>query len=67
MQTLLEIGVKETKSGVMSKTGERVMIAVFENSESAVKALQVKHPHFVLSIPRNNHARFILTLLHSEN
>ena len=57
------MGVGETKTGVIPKTGERVMIAVFDSADNAMKALQFKHPHFVLSIPGNNHAKFILSLL----
>lgn len=60
---LKDIGVKEAKVGIMPKNGERIMIAIFEDPDSATKALQVKNPHFTLSIPGNNHAKFILSLL----
>ncbi len=63
LQVLKDMGVTETKAGVMPKNGERVMVAVFEDSESAMNALQIKHAMFVLSIPGNNHAKFILSLL----
>jgi len=55
--------VVDTKTGVMSKSSERVMIAIFDDSETAVKALQIKHTHFTLGIPGSNHAKCILSLL----
>ncbi len=63
LQVLKDMGVKETKSGVLPKNGDRIIAAIFEDADCAMKALQVKHPHFVLSIPGNNHAKFILSLL----
>lgn len=47
----------------MNKSGEEVVIAIFSNEETAIQALQTKHSFFSLSIPRNNHAKFILSLL----
>ena len=47
----------------MVKTGEEVTIAIFNSQDAAVQALQIKLPHLSLSIPRNNHAKFILTML----
>lgn len=51
------------KSGKMAKSGEEVTIAIFGNHEAAMHALQLKLAHLSLSIPRNNHAKFILTML----
>ncbi len=63
LQVLKDMGVTETKTGVMPKNGERIMVAIFEDSDRAMNALQIKHAKFVLSIPGNNHAKFILSLL----
>ena len=62
-QALREMGLQDFKAGRLSKTGEEVLVAVFSSPETAIKALHIKHPHFTLSIPRNNHAKFILSLL----
>lgn len=51
------------KTGKMVKTGEEVVVAVFSNEETAMQALKAKHSVFTLSIPRNNHAKFILNML----
>lgn len=56
-------GLVELKTGKMVKTGEEVVVAIFSNEETAMQALQIKHSLFSLSIPRNNHAKFILSLL----
>lgn len=56
-------GLLDVKTGKMNKTGEEVVVAVFSNEETAMQALQMKHSLFSLSIPRNNHAKFILNLL----
>ena len=56
-------GLMDLKMGKMNKTGEEVVVAVFSNEEVAMQALQIKHSLFSLSIPRNNHAKFILSLL----
>lgn len=56
-------GLVELKTGKMTKTGEEVVVAIFSNEETAMQALQIKHSFFSLSIPRNNHAKFILSLL----
>ena len=63
-QILREMGAFDFKGGKISRTGEEVTVAVFDTPDTAMKALHFKHPHFALSIPRNNHAKFILTLLH---
>lgn len=63
LQTLRELGAQDIKVGRMSKTGEDIMIAIFNTPDGAVKALHMKHPLFSLSIPRNNHAKFIISLL----
>lgn len=47
----------------MAKSGEEVTIAVFATQDAAMQALQVKQAQLSLSIPRNNHAKFILTML----
>lgn len=57
------MGMKEIKSGIFPKNGNKIMVAIFEDADNAMKALQVQHPDFVLSIPGNNHAKFILSLL----
>ena len=62
-QALTEMGAQDFKGGVVPRTGEDVMVTIFDSPESAIKALQFKHPHYTLSIPRNNHAKFILSLL----
>ncbi len=62
-QLLREIGACDVKGGRIPRTGEEVMVAIFESADTAMKALHFKHPHFALSIPRNNHAKFILTVL----
>lgn len=51
------------KFGKMNKTGEEVVVAIFNSEETAMQALKIKHSVFTLSIPRNNHAKFILNLL----
>lgn len=56
-------GILDVKSGKMTKTGEEVTIAVFTDQDAAMQALQTKHSYFSLSIPRNNHAKFILSML----
>ena len=56
-------GVQDVINGKMIKTGEEVTIAVFDCQDTATQALQMKHVHFSLSIPRNNHAKFIMTML----
>lgn len=63
LQLLRDIGAYDVKGGRIPRTGEEVTVAIFEYAETAMKALQFKHPHFTLSIPRNDHARFILSLL----
>ena len=57
------MGAKGFKTGRMTKSGEKIMIVIFDTPESALIALQSKHPLFSLSIPRNNHSKFIMTLL----
>ncbi len=63
LQVLQEIGACDLKVGRIPRTGEEVTVAIFESTDAAMKALHFKHPHFSLSIPRSNHARFILGLL----
>ena len=59
-------GLLEVKTGKMSKTGEEVVVAVFSDESAAAQALQTKHSLFSLSIPRNNHAKFILNMLQMQ-
>lgn len=48
----------------MAKTGEEVTVAIFNCQEAAMQALKIKLlPQLSLSIPRNNHAKFILSML----
>lgn len=56
-------GLLDVKTGKMAKTGEEVVVAIFSDEESAMQALKMKHSDFTLSIPRNNHAKFILNML----
>ena len=56
-------GLVKVQSAKMTKGNEEVTVAVFGDHESAMQALQVKLTHVALSIPRNNHAKFILTML----
>lgn len=56
-------GLVDIKTGKMAKTGEEVVVAIFNSEETAVQALKMKHSVFTLSIPRNNHAKFILSML----
>lgn len=56
-------GLVDMKFGKMNKTGEEVVVAIFNSEETAMQALKIKHSVFTLSIPRNNHAKFILNLL----
>jgi hypothetical protein len=56
-------GLLDIKTGKMAKTGEEVVVAIFNDEDTAVQALKQKHSDFTLSIPRNNHAKFILTML----
>ena len=65
LQILREVGALDIKGGRITKTGEEVLIAAFPSPEIAVKALQMQNMPFTLSIPRNNHAKFILSLLQS--
>ena len=59
-------GLIDVKTGKMSKTGEEVIVAIFSDEGTAVQALQTKHSLFSLSIPRNNHAKFILNMLQMQ-
>ena len=62
-QMLRDVGAMDILGGRINKTGEEVLIATFPSPETAMKALQMQNMPFTLSIPRNNHAKFILSLL----
>lgn len=63
LQILHDIGALDITGGRINKTGEEVLIAMFPSPDVAIKALQMHNMPFTLSIPRNNHAKFILSLL----
>ena len=65
IQILHEVGALEITGGRINKTGEEVLIATFPTPDTAIKALQMHNMPFTLSIPRSNHAKFILSLLHN--
>ena len=62
-QLLRDLGAQDIKGGRINKTGEEVLIATFPSPDMAVKVLQMQNMPFTLSLPRNNHAKFILSLL----
>jgi hypothetical protein len=64
---LRDLGALDIKGGRINKTGEEVLIASFPTPELAIKALQMQNMPFTLSIPRSNHAKFILSLVHPQS
>ena len=60
---LRDVGALDIKGGRINKTGEEVLIAIFPIPDLALKALQMQNMPYTLSIPRNHHAKFILSLI----